>query len=158
TSRTPSRCGPQRSPSSRPAPWCGSSTNRSNHRGSTARARVPPPPGRARRPPPASPPSCVCSWPCPPDAHGTVVGCRPLGGAGARRRDQGLGRREARLGFLAKSDTGPIARSRVLRAVGSGSREPHKEATVIVGVPKEVKDNEFRVALTPEGARELTSA
>jgi alanine dehydrogenase len=27
---------------------------------------------------------------------------------------------------------------------------------VIVGVPKEVKDNEFRVALTPEGARELT--
>ncbi len=27
---------------------------------------------------------------------------------------------------------------------------------MIVGVPKEVKDNEFRVALTPEGARELT--
>jgi alanine dehydrogenase len=29
---------------------------------------------------------------------------------------------------------------------------------VIVGVPKERKDNEFRVALTPEGARELTRA
>jgi len=29
---------------------------------------------------------------------------------------------------------------------------------VIVGIPKEVKDNEFRVALTPEGARELTEA
>ncbi len=29
---------------------------------------------------------------------------------------------------------------------------------MIVGVPKEVKDNEFRVALTPEGARELTHA
>ena len=29
---------------------------------------------------------------------------------------------------------------------------------MIVGVPKEVKDNEFRVALTPEGARELTRA
>jgi alanine dehydrogenase len=29
---------------------------------------------------------------------------------------------------------------------------------MIVGVPKEVKDNEFRVALTPEGARELTDA
>jgi alanine dehydrogenase len=29
---------------------------------------------------------------------------------------------------------------------------------VIVGVPKEVKDNEYRVALTPEGARELTRA
>jgi alanine dehydrogenase len=29
---------------------------------------------------------------------------------------------------------------------------------VIVGVPREVKDNEFRVALTPEGARELTDA
>jgi alanine dehydrogenase len=28
---------------------------------------------------------------------------------------------------------------------------------VIVGVPKEVKDNEYRVALTPAGARELTS-
>jgi hypothetical protein len=27
---------------------------------------------------------------------------------------------------------------------------------LIVGVPKEVKDNEYRVALTPEGARELT--
>jgi alanine dehydrogenase len=30
--------------------------------------------------------------------------------------------------------------------------------SVIVGVPKEVKDNEFRVALTPEGAGELTHA
>jgi alanine dehydrogenase len=29
---------------------------------------------------------------------------------------------------------------------------------VIVGVPREVKDNEYRVALTPEGARELTAA
>ena len=29
---------------------------------------------------------------------------------------------------------------------------------MIVGVPQEVKDNEFRVALTPEGARELTHA
>jgi alanine dehydrogenase len=29
---------------------------------------------------------------------------------------------------------------------------------VIVGVPAEVKDNEYRVALTPEGARELTHA
>ncbi len=29
---------------------------------------------------------------------------------------------------------------------------------MIVGVPKEIKDNEFRVALTPEGARELTRA
>jgi alanine dehydrogenase len=29
---------------------------------------------------------------------------------------------------------------------------------VIVGIPKEVKDNEFRVAATPEGVRELTHA
>jgi alanine dehydrogenase len=29
---------------------------------------------------------------------------------------------------------------------------------VIVGVPREVKDNEYRVALTPEGARELTAS
>ena len=29
---------------------------------------------------------------------------------------------------------------------------------MIVGVPKEVKDNEYRVALTPEGARELTAS
>ncbi|MDP9341505.1 MAG: alanine dehydrogenase [Actinomycetota bacterium] len=29
---------------------------------------------------------------------------------------------------------------------------------MIVGVPREVKDNEYRVALTPEGARELTHA
>ena len=27
---------------------------------------------------------------------------------------------------------------------------------MIIGVPKEVKDNEYRVALTPEDARELT--
>ncbi len=33
-----------------------------------------------------------------------------------------------------------------------------RSTTVIVGVPKEVKDNEYRVALTPEGARELTHA
>jgi alanine dehydrogenase len=29
---------------------------------------------------------------------------------------------------------------------------------VIVGIPKEVKDNEYRVAVTPEGVRELTRA
>jgi len=29
---------------------------------------------------------------------------------------------------------------------------------VLIGVPTEVKDNEYRVALTPEGARELTAA
>ncbi|MCI0635727.1 MAG: alanine dehydrogenase [Actinobacteria bacterium] len=29
---------------------------------------------------------------------------------------------------------------------------------MIVGIPKEVKDSEYRVALTPEGARELTEA
>jgi alanine dehydrogenase len=33
-----------------------------------------------------------------------------------------------------------------------------RSTTVIVGVPKEVKDNEYRVALTPEGTRELTHA
>ncbi|HYT30339.1 MAG TPA: alanine dehydrogenase, partial [Actinomycetota bacterium] len=29
---------------------------------------------------------------------------------------------------------------------------------MLIGVPTEVKDNEYRVALTPEGARELTAA
>lgn len=29
---------------------------------------------------------------------------------------------------------------------------------MIIGIPREVKDNEYRVALTPEGARELTRA
>ena len=29
---------------------------------------------------------------------------------------------------------------------------------MIVGVPKEVKDNEYRVAITPEGVREMTAA
>ena len=33
-----------------------------------------------------------------------------------------------------------------------------EERFVIVGVPTEVKDNEYRVALTPEGARELSHA
>jgi alanine dehydrogenase len=33
-----------------------------------------------------------------------------------------------------------------------------ERGVVIVGVPKELKDNEYRVALTPEGARELTRA
>jgi alanine dehydrogenase len=31
-----------------------------------------------------------------------------------------------------------------------------EDSQVLIGVPKEVKDNEYRVALTPEGARELT--
>src|SRR6266581_3124323 len=42
------------------------------------------------------------------------------------------------------------------RYAGSAREEEH--LPVIVGVPKEVKDNEYRVALTPEGARELTHA
>ena len=29
---------------------------------------------------------------------------------------------------------------------------------MIVGVPKEVKDDEYRVSITPAGVRELTSA
>ena len=29
---------------------------------------------------------------------------------------------------------------------------------MIVGIPREVKDNEYRVAATPEGVRELTRA
>ncbi len=29
---------------------------------------------------------------------------------------------------------------------------------MIIGVPKEVKDDEYRVAMTPAGVRELTSA
>ena len=33
-----------------------------------------------------------------------------------------------------------------------------EEFAVIVGEPKEVKDNEFRVAATPEGVLELTHA
>src|SRR2546423_11166805 len=44
------------------------------------------------------------------------------------------------------------ARVRSSRGEGSGRR------CVIVGVPKEVKDNEYRVALTPEGAHELSLA
>jgi alanine dehydrogenase len=39
-----------------------------------------------------------------------------------------------------------------------GSGPSIGEGFVIVGVPTEVKDNEFRVALTPEGTRELTHA
>ena len=38
-----------------------------------------------------------------------------------------------------------------MEAAGRG-----EEATVIVGVPREVKDTEYRVAATPEGVRELT--
>src|SRR5207249_7613087 len=40
----------------------------------------------------------------------------------------------------------------------AGSARQTRRAAVIIGVPKEVKDNEYRVALTPEGARELTHA
>jgi alanine dehydrogenase len=29
---------------------------------------------------------------------------------------------------------------------------------MIIGIPKEVKDDEYRVAITPAGVRELTSA
>ncbi len=36
--------------------------------------------------------------------------------------------------------------------------EQHRGVVMIVGVPTEVKDDEYRVALTPAGVRELTSA
>jgi alanine dehydrogenase len=39
-----------------------------------------------------------------------------------------------------------------------GGRRPGEEGRVIVGIPKEVKDTEYRVAVTPEGVRELTRA
>src|SRR6266496_3582630 len=44
------------------------------------------------------------------------------------------------------------------RYAGFGLTRLERSSPVIVGVPKEVKDNEFRVALTPEGVRELTHA
>jgi alanine dehydrogenase len=53
---------------------------------------------------------------------------------------------------LTSAPTGPVCWSGLTGSAGS------RGASVIVGVPKEVKDNEFRVALTPEGARELTHA
>jgi alanine dehydrogenase len=54
------------------------------------------------------------------------------------------------------SEPGPVGEppSRPGYAQAEGSRE----VRVIVGVPREVKDNEYRVALTPEGARELSRA
>src|SRR5205823_3154647 len=51
------------------------------------------------------------------------------------------------------TNTSVSSSSRGRLTVGEGRRP-----AVIVGVPKEVKDNEYRVALTPEGARELTRA
>jgi alanine dehydrogenase len=39
-----------------------------------------------------------------------------------------------------------------------GQRNGTERADVIVGIPKEVKDNEYRVAATPEGVRELVDA
>ena len=45
------------------------------------------------------------------------------------------------------------------RRIGGVIRPEGEEATgVHVGIPKEVKDNEYRVAATPEGVRELTKA
>lgn len=37
------------------------------------------------------------------------------------------------------------------------ARDQHRGPSMRIGVPKEVKDNEYRVALTPAGVRELTS-
>src|ERR671930_191456 len=42
--------------------------------------------------------------------------------------------------------------------IGVGWSRLGQGVRVIVGVPKEVKDHEYRVALTPEGAKELTRA
>jgi alanine dehydrogenase len=44
-----------------------------------------------------------------------------------------------------------------LRVCCAGPCRPGR-GDMIIGVPKEVKDNEYRVALTPEGAREFTLA
>ena len=49
----------------------------------------------------------------------------------------------------------PLTRGYPLAGRARGAHRAKETRTVIVGVPTEVKDNEYRVALTPEGAREL---
>jgi alanine dehydrogenase len=46
---------------------------------------------------------------------------------------------------------------RALARLGGGHRALRREVEMLVGVPREVKDNEFRVGLTPSAVRELVS-
>jgi alanine dehydrogenase len=50
-----------------------------------------------------------------------------------------------------------MGRGEVLRDEGVGSSRGKEDGTVIVGVPCELMDNEWRVAITPAGVRELTT-
>ena len=72
---------------------------------------------------------------------------------------------EARAGRIDDAKTALallLADARMRRGVGYSSGTPERPAekgpVVIVGIPKEVKDNEYRIAATPEGVRELVDA
>ena len=111
-------------------------------------------PRRARRLRPRTGSSCVRQ---PLRADGGGGARRP----GPRRQD----RARAAAGVAERRPPAVAAPSPASRpGQGAGQRLPvgprprRGGARVIVGIPKEVKDNEYRVAATPEGVRELVAA
>ena len=76
-------------------------------------------------------------------------GCGCARGEGSRRED---GARPAHRGRAAA----PLSIDRSDAPAYASGRG--RETRLIVGIPQEVKDNEFRVAATPEGVRELVHA
>ena len=70
----------------------------------------------------------------------------------ARGRDRGARRAAAR---ALRRPGGPVRRARARAAAGSRSTTGEEVRGMKVGVPTEIKADEYRVALTPAGVREL---
>ena len=105
--------------------------------------------GRAPKPSPRATPRTASRW----------SGCRSARWSARRAPGKVRDAKTALALLLAAGATvvagGPPSRASRLSRLRHGTR---RVAPVIVGVPTEVKDNEYRVAATPEGVRELVHA
>ena len=80
-------------------------------------------------------------------------GCRGRCAPAGAWRDQGHGRVAARALHRSRPD---VQRARDARRALRVLRAPERGGEMKVGVPTEIKEDEYRVSLTPAGARELT--
>src|SRR5919197_1060485 len=105
----------------------------------------------------------ICSWPrrdrnrCVTPSRGSSSSACRSKTSPAPRAQAGSATRRPRSPSCSWRRAGPLLEP-PRTPIGVGWTRLGQGVRVIVGVPKEVKDNEYRVALTPEGAKELTRA
>src|SRR5919197_1040264 len=103
----------------------------------------------------------ICSWPrrdrnrCVTPSRGSSSSACRSKTSPAPRAQAGSATRRPRSPSCSWRRAGPLLEP-PRTPIGVGWTRLGQGVRVIVGVPKEVKDNEYRVALTPEGAKELT--